>query len=105
MQKRHGNRARAARLVERVAPAAVHGLKRGACVAVGEKHSLALQHWCCRPLDAWPFDTLAPEETDMADDDSLAQQASLQQTCVHSRRTRNVCHRLNAAFHGSTLHW
>lgn len=78
LQKRHGNRARAARLVERVAPAVVHGLKRAACVAVGEKHSLALQHWCCRPLDAWPFDTLAPEEPDMADEDSPAQQEASQ---------------------------
>lgn len=86
MQKGHGNRARAARLVERVAPAAVHGLKRAACVAVGEKHSLALQRWCCRPLVAWPFNTLAPEEAGGCGDNSLAQQVSYHCMCVQHGR-------------------
>lgn len=69
VQKRHRNRARAARLAEHVVPAAVEGLKRAACVAVGEKHSLALQHWCCKPLASWPFDAAAAGEEALARSD------------------------------------
>lgn len=43
VQKRHRNRQRAVRLYEKIVPARVDGLKRAICIAVGEKHSIALQ--------------------------------------------------------------
>jgi hypothetical protein len=79
MQKRQRDRARAERLAEHVVPAVVGGLKRAACIAVGEKHSLALQHWCCKPLAAWPFDVAAAAAADEAiasDDSSSTEQVS-----------------------------
>ena len=77
MQKRQRDRARAERLAEHVVPVAVDGLKRAACIAVGEKHSLALQHWCCKPLAAWPFDmAAAAEEADVSEDSSSPEQVS-----------------------------
>lgn len=42
-QKRQRNRQRAARLYDSIVPARVEGLKRASFVAVGEKHSIALQ--------------------------------------------------------------
>ncbi len=73
LQKRHKNRARAARLAEQVVPARVEGLKRAVCVAVGEKHSLGMQAWCSKPLAAWPFDAPDPELSDLPADNMTDQ--------------------------------
>ena len=42
-RRQQRNKQRAAQLYDHIVPVRVDGLKRASCVAVGEKHSIALQ--------------------------------------------------------------
>lgn len=46
-----GRRPSATAMAAQIVPVRVDGIKRVAAVAVGEKHSLALQTWCSRPME------------------------------------------------------
>ncbi|KAK9837376.1 hypothetical protein WJX84_002537, partial [Apatococcus fuscideae] len=62
------------RSFEQIRPERVEGMKRAARIAVGEKHSLALQSWCqtpCTPLAVLPQPQADWPPEDMSDAGSL----------------------------------